>query len=177
MQGVALTDRRTAQVFSAWLGVVLSVTLAACSTVPSSVAIGAADSQIAAKLGQPTARYGLPGGGQRLQYSQGPMGREVYNIDLDKQGNAVSIEQTLDESLFPQRIVPGKWTRDDVLREYGKPAHVMKVRSFQGDIWVWRYWNVVGGARFLYIDIDSNNIVRSYSTLDEPRRSEPRRKF
>jgi hypothetical protein len=147
-----------------------SAVLAGCAPLfadPTRIAPGTPDSRIIATLGQPTARYALPGGGLRLQYSQAPMGRRVYNVDLDAQGRAVRVEQTLDESLFPQRIAPDRWTREDVLREYGRPMRIMQVHNFDGQIWVWHYADLIAGARLLYIDIDRGGIVRGYSTADE----------
>jgi hypothetical protein len=142
---------------------VLSLVLGGCA-VPVNIAPGTPAGQVVAALGQPTARYPLPDGGQRLQYAQV---RSVYNIDLDAQQRTVRVEQALSEALFPQRIVPDHWTRDDALREYGPPMRIMQVRNFNGSIWVWRYYDPLGQPYLLYINIDRGNVVRSYSTVDE----------
>jgi hypothetical protein len=144
----------------------LGLLLGGCAS-PVSIVPGTPAAQIVATLGQPTARYALPGGGQRMQYSQQPMGRRVYNVDLDAQGRAVHVEQALDEALFPQRIAADHWKRDDVLREYGPPMRTMTVHNFDGQIWIWRYDDVIAGPRLLYIDVDRGGIVRGYSTVDE----------
>jgi hypothetical protein len=148
------------------LALTLGLLLGGCAS-PVNIAPGTPASQIVATLGQPTARYPLPGGGQRLQYSQAPMGRSVYNIDLDAQERTVRVEQSLNEALFPRRIIADHTTRADVLREYGPPMRIMTVHSFDGEIWMWRYQDPLGEPRLLYIDIDRGNIVRSYSTVDE----------
>ena len=85
------------------------------------------------------------------------------------------VEQALNEALFGQRIQPNVWTRADVLREYGPPARTMRVHSFHGDVWVWRYLD--GPTwRLLFIDIDPEGRVRGYSSGDEnlPDPPEPR---
>jgi hypothetical protein len=145
----------------------LAALLAAC-TQPRDIAPGAAGADVVRSLGEPTARYpAADGGGQRLQYSSEPAGQTVYNMDLDAQGRVARVEQALREPLFAQRIRPGQWRRADALREYGKPAYVMGVRNFVGDIWVWRY---VDGQtwRLLFIDIDPDGLVRGWSVGDEP---------
>jgi hypothetical protein len=149
------------------LSLALSLALGGCAGLfadPARIAAGTPVSQIVATLGQPTARYALPSGGQRLQYAAE---RRVYNVDLDAQGRAVRVEQALDERLFAQRIAPGHWTRDDVLREYGPPMRQMTVRNFDGLIFVWRYDDVLAEPYLLYIDVDRGGIVRGYSTVDE----------
>ena len=160
--------RRTAWVrralLAAWL-VAAAAWLAACA-MPEKIAPGTPAAQVAESLGRPTARYPLPDGGERWQYTRQPAGQQVYNVDLDRQGQVTQVEQALGEGLFAQRIQPGQWTRDDVLREYGPPARTMGVHNFDGVIWVWRYadgpvW------RLLYIDIDRSGVVRHYSVGDE----------
>ena len=148
--------------------------LAACAQ-PGRVTPGTPAADVLRELGAPTARYALPGGGERLQYSMQPAGQSVYNIDTDATGRVARVEQALNEALFGQRIQPNVWTRADVLREYGPPARTMRVHSFHGDVWVWRYLD--GPTwRLLFIDVDPEGRVRGYSSGDEnlPDPPEPR---
>lgn len=143
----------------------LFAVLAACAS-PGSIAPGTPATEVLQTLGAPTGRYAAPDGGERLQYSMQPAGQAVYNIDLDAQGRVVQVEQALSEALFGQRIVPDRWSRADVLREYGRPAQVMGVHNFDGEIWVWRYLD--GPTwRLLFIDVDRAGIVRGWSNGDE----------
>lgn len=143
----------------------LVAVLAACAS-PGSIAPGTSAAKVIQTLGAPTGRYPAPGGGERLQYSMQPAGQTVHNIDLDAQGRVLRVEQALSEALFGQRIAPDRWTRTEVLREYGRPARVMGVHSFEGDVWVWRYLD--GPTwRLLFIDIDRAGIVRGWSNGDE----------
>ena len=99
----------------------------------------------------------------------------MFNLDLDAQGRVVRVEQALSEARFGQRIQPDRWTREDVLREYGRPAQVTAVHRFDGDIWVWRYLD--GPTwRLLFIDIDRAGVVRGWYAGDEnlPDPPEPR---
>ena len=90
----------------------------------------------------------------------------MVNVDLDAAGRVVGRYEALTEANFT-RIAADQWTRDDVLREFGRPARVQGVHNFRGEIWVWRYadgptW------RLLFIDIDPQGTVRGWSAGDEP---------
>ena len=151
-----------------WCGLLLCLAaalLAACAN-PLQIPPGTPATEVLSTLGQPTARYPLAGGGERLQYSSQPSGRTVYNVDFDPAGRLVRAEQALDEGLFPQRIKPNLWTREDVLREYGRPARIEGVHNFVGQIWVWRF--LEGPVwRLLFIDVDPGGVVRNWSAGDE----------
>ena len=56
--------------------------LAACA-MPERIAPGTPAAEVLHTLGAPTARYPLPEGGERLQYTRQPAGQQVFNVDLD----------------------------------------------------------------------------------------------
>ena len=144
----------------------LALLLAACAGIPQFTEVGTPRAQIVEKLGPPTGTYALPGGGQRLQYSRQPAGKEVYNLDLGPDGRlAKPVEQVLDPVYF-DRIGIDSWTRDDVLRMFGKPARVERVWSFDGDLWTYRYndfyWHWV-----VSIHLDPAGVVRKVTRGEE----------
>ena len=142
------------------------VGLSACAVQPEQLSPGMPRAEVLQTLGKPTASYPASGG-ERLQYSMQPAGQRVYNVDLDARGALLGAEQALSESLFAQRIVPDRWTTQDILFEYGPPARIQGVHNFKGRIWVWRYAN--GPVwRLLFIDVDPDGVVRGYSVGDEP---------
>ena len=150
----------------ATLALALAAALLAGCAQPARIAPGTPAAEVLQALGAPTARYPLAGGGERLQYSSQPAGQVVHNVDLDASGRVRGVEQALSEALFGARIQPNRWTRADVLREYGPPARTMGVHNFDGTIWIWRYadgptW------RLLFIDIDRAGVVRGWSNGDE----------
>lgn len=143
--------------------------LGACASTPHvfDALLGADGARVEDKSGPPTAIY--PQDGPQLlrwQYSMQPIGREVYNVDFDAQGQVVKSEQVLRENLFAERIQPQVWQTVDVLREYGAPAWTMKTWSFDGEVWVWRYDNGPN-RRLLFIDLDPQGTVQSWSMGDE----------
>ncbi len=122
--------------------------LAGCANDPSRLPLGVDRAQALQQLGPPTAIYALPGAEERLQYSYGPAGFAVFNVDLDAAGHVRSVRQELSEGLFGNTIRPGEWRVEDVLRTYGRPYEQSRVSSFDGVVWSWRYLQI-NNRRFL----------------------------
>lgn len=139
--------------------------LAGCASDPSRVQPGAGRDQVLQQLGAPTAIYRMPGG-ERLQYSRGPAGFQVSNVDLDASGRVRSVRQELDEGLFGRTIRPGEWRVEDVLFTYGPPYEQTRVTSFNGTVWSWRYLQI-NNRRLLYIYMDPAGRVDHYSVGDD----------
>ena len=137
----------------------LAVLLTACAGNPFdaySVQSGTARDAVIARLGQPTRVVRLPAG-ERLQYSLQPFGQSAWMVDLDASGRVVRSRQVLTATEF-NRIEVGKWTRDDVEREFGRPARVDGVVSWNGPIMTYR-WND-GSDMFYYVYLDRRNVVQ-----------------
>ncbi|RZL65239.1 MAG: hypothetical protein EOP81_05105 [Variovorax sp.] len=140
--------------------------LAGCASEPTRIAPGTPAAETLQRLGPPTGRYALPGGGERLQYSRAPAGSEVTNIDVDATGRVVSVVQVLQEIRFHQDIQVGNWRQADVLRTYGRPFEITRVSSFNGLIWTWRYKSI-NAPRLLHIYIDPAGVVQRYHVADD----------
>ena len=141
------------------LAAVLAVLLAACAGNPfqgHSVEPGTPREAVIARLGQPTRAVRLPAG-ERLQYSLQPFGQYAWMVDLDGSGRVLRSRQVLTLAEF-NRIEIGKWTRADVEREFGPPAMVDGVASWNGPILTYR-WND-GSDMFYYVYLDRDNVVR-----------------
>lgn len=154
------------RMFRILLAGALAALLSACAGIPQYTKLGEPRAEILSRLGPPTATYPLPGGGERLQYSRQPGGKEVYNLDLGADGRlARPVEQVLDTSYF-SRIQTDVWTTRDVLLMFGKPARIEKVWSFDGDIWTYRY-NDFYWHWLLSIHIDRSGVVRMVTRSEE----------
>ena len=105
---------------------------------PAGLQPGSSEADVVQVMGQPTGRYTMPGGMQRLEFARGPYGRHTYMIDLDAQGRVAKVEQVLDSWHFAT-VLPGQ-TRDDVLRTLGRPSERAGMMR-DGQIWSWRYAN------------------------------------
>ena len=144
---------------------VLAALLAGCAAMPERLATGTPRADIERALGRPTATIDLPEG-TRLQYSRQPAGQQVFNVELDAQGRLRQVDQVMDPAWFA-RIEVDRWTRDDVLRLFGRPALVERVALFDGDIWTYRYLDVSWPRQF-HVHLDPAGVVRKLMHTDEP---------
>ncbi|MBH1957843.1 MAG: hypothetical protein I8H70_04070 [Burkholderiales bacterium] len=135
----------------------------------TSVQPGMSRDQVLASYGKPT-RVVPVGSGTRLQYSRQPAGQSVVMVDLDAADKVVAVREvmTLREFL---RIEPGKWTREDVEREFGPPARVDGVASWSGDIMTyrWRENNIQDMFFWVYLDA-GNRVQRTGQGMEIPGR-------
>lgn len=135
----------------------------------TSVQPGMSRDQVLASYGKPT-RVVPVGSGTRLQYSRQPAGQSVVMVDLDAADKVVAVREvmTLREFL---RIEPGKWTREDVEREFGPPARVDGVASWSGDIMTyrWRENNIQDMFFWVYLDA-GNRVQRTGQGMEIPSR-------
>lgn len=141
------------------LAVVLALLAAGCANHPFAAlkfAPGSSREAVQQQLGTPTRVVALPSG-QRLQYSMQPAGQYAVMVDFDAAGRLVSARQVLQPAEFA-RIEEGRWTRNDVEREFGRPARVDRAWSWQGDIMTYRWTD--GSDMFFFVYLDPANVVR-----------------
>ena len=150
---------------AATLALILS--LAACAPmVRRTPAVGAPLAEVTAKLGKPDAVYPDPAGGQVLEYRGQPMGQFQHMARIGADGRLISYEQVLTSENFA-RIEVGRWNRDDVLRNFGRPAEVVRSRLEEGEIWSYRYkekgvWNSV-----MNVDLNARGtVLRVFNSPD-----------
>ena len=155
--------RRTTSHLLAAVAASALVALAGCASDPTRLPAGVTRAQVLQQLGQPTAIYPMPGGGERLQYSRAPAGTEISNVDIDAAGRVVSNRQEMQEPLFDSTIKTDTWRLDDVLRTYGRPYEITRVTSYDGVVWTWRY-KALNAPRLLHIYMDGAGKVTRYHT-------------
>ncbi|HET8746702.1 MAG TPA: hypothetical protein VFM98_13935 [Ramlibacter sp.] len=135
--------------------------LAACASpfAASGIAPGTPRDEVLARLGPPTRVVPLAEGGQRLQYSLQPAGQYAWMVDVDAAGRVTGSRQVLNERDF-NRIVPGTWTGADVEREFGPPARVDSVASWNGPVLTYRWRDLQGADMFYWVYLDPQGVVR-----------------
>ena len=109
------------------------------------------------------ANYGTPtrvvanATGTRLQYSRQPAGQSAVMVDINTADKVTAVREmmTLQEL---SKIEPGKWTREDVEREFGPPARVDRVASWPGDIMNYR-WRDSLQDMFFWVYLDAGQVV------------------
>jgi hypothetical protein len=139
--------------------------LGGCSVFPiSSVKPGMSREQVVSTMGPPGAVVDLRPG-TRLQYSGQPSGQFAFMVDLDAAGRVGSVRQVLTEQDFG-RIEPGKWTEADVLREFGRPALIERVASWNGDILTYRWFGMQDMFYWVYLD-GSRVVQKAHAGVEE----------
>lgn len=147
------------------------VSLAAAAVLATGCAFspvqpGMSREQVMASYGTPTRVVPLATG-TRLQYSRQPAGQSAVMVDLDAAGKVVDVREVLKLQEF-LRIEPGKWTRDDVEREFGPPARIDGVASWSGDIMNYRWRdNLQDMFYWVYLDAD-NRVQRTGQGVEFP---------
>lgn len=139
----------------------LTVLLSACAGNPFAgydIPQGTSRDAVIARMGQPSRVVRLPSG-ERLQYSLQPIGQHAWIVDLDATGKVVQAGQVLTANNF-YRIEPGKWTREDVEREFGRPAWIDRVSSWSGPIMTYRWRDTANSDMFYWVYLDERNVVR-----------------
>ena len=58
------------------------------------------------------------------------------------------------------RIVPGEWTWADIEREFGPPARIDAVASWNGPVWTYRWRDLANADMFYWVYLDPQGIVR-----------------
>jgi hypothetical protein len=152
--------------FRGWLALGFVSILAGCALDPQHLPDGATKAQVLQRLGPPTATYPMPDGGERLQYSRGPSGIAVNNVDLNAGGRVVEVRQELDDALFDSTVKVGEWHVDDILRTYGKPFQITRDFAFDGTVWSWHY-QTLNWPRLFNVFVDSEGRVVRYQTIDD----------
>ena len=139
----------------------VALLLAACASPfgAASIAPGTLRDEVLSRMGQPRRVVALPDGGQRLQYSLQPAGQYAWMVDLDAAGRVTSARQVLNERDF-HRIVPDRWTRADIEREFGPPARIDGVASWNGPVMTYRWRDLGGADMFYWVYLDPQGTVR-----------------
>jgi outer membrane protein assembly factor BamE (lipoprotein component of BamABCDE complex) len=67
-----------------------------------------------------------------------PMGTTTTAADIDASGKVLGVRQVLRDNEF-HRAEVGKWTRDDVLVNFGRPFETSYFKRVSREVWSYRY--------------------------------------
>ena len=149
---------------AATLALALTGLLAGCALAPArpfdafGIRPGDSLASVLQRAGEPSARLPVAGG-TRLQYVSQPYGRYAVMVDVGADGRVLRARQTLGEVDFA-RVEPGRWTREDILREFGTPMAVERVSSWDGDILAYRWFDPDGLWAFWWVYLDRQGRVQ-----------------
>ncbi|WP_250474973.1 hypothetical protein [Caballeronia sp. GAFFF1] len=142
--------------------------LAGCAQPEQHVGPGMDQQAIVARLGTPKETYDLPGGGKRLMWPTQPMGSTTTAVDVDASGKVVSVRQVLQENEF-YRAEVGKWTRDDVLMNFGRPFETAHYKRMNRDVWSYRYMENNIDHMLFHFYFDEGGVLRQTQKQPDPK--------
>jgi len=153
-----------------------ALTLAACVQPWQQFGAGQDQSAIIARMGPPREVYELPNGGRRLMWPTQPMGSTTVAADIDASGKIVNVRQVLQIGEF-NRAEIGKWTRDDVLINFGRPVQTQFFRLSQREVWSYRYTENNITHLLFNFSFDTNGVLRETARTPDPLRDPDVRRF
>jgi hypothetical protein len=149
----------------------VALLLAACASYgPGDLRPGATEAQIRERMGEPADRVVLAGGGTRLDYARGPMGKHTYRIELDAAGRLAGVRQLLNEPNFD--AVPLDVPALEVRNRLGPPSEHRVGWRGVGEVWSYRYESPF--CRWFQVWLVDGR-VREAAYSEDPMCAEPRR--
>jgi hypothetical protein len=148
--------------------VVAALSLSACAQLfRQPPPAGAPLAEVTAALGQPAASYPEPDGGQVLEYRGQPMGQFQHMAHIGPDGRLRSYEQVLTSENFA-KVKVGQWTKDDILRNYGRPAEISRVAFHNYEVWSYRYKEAGVWNSMMSVHFDEQGIVQQMLNGPDP---------
>ena len=143
-------------------------TIGACANLAAPpVPVGAKESEVVAKLGQPSHRY-QDADGHLLEYAHGPWGQTTYMARIDADGRLVSYEQVLKTEKFAS-IEVGHATKKDILHTIGAPSETTFLSLPQLEVWSYPYKENGVWDSMMHVHFDKDGIVRKMMNGPDPR--------
>jgi hypothetical protein len=165
---MASTIRQSTRAVLALLAALSLSALSACSTMfRQPPPPGAPLAQVTAALGQPNAVYPEPDGGQVLEYRGQPMGQFQHMARIGPDGRLRSWEQVLTSENFA-KVKIGQWTKDDILRNYGRPAEISRVAFHNYEVWSYRYKEAGVWNSMMSVHFDERGVVQQMLNGPDP---------
>ena len=169
---------RTVRYATRWAGAVhagtrlsalaLGALLAACARLlRDAPPPGANVAEVTARLGQPTAIYPEPDGGQDFEYRGQPMGQFQHMARIGPDGRLVTYEQVLTNANFA-KVKVDRTTKDEILRMFGRPAEVSRVHFHNYEVWSYRYKEAGVWNSMMSVHFDEVGIVRQMLNGPDP---------
>jgi hypothetical protein len=151
-----------------------ALALAGCAQPWQQFQAGDDAQSVIARLGPPPEVYNLPDGGKRLMWPTQPFGETTTAADIDASGKVVNVRQVLQPLEF-YRAEIGKWTRTDVLVNFGRPVETSYFPLMRRQVWTYRYlennvWYMLYSFYF-----DDDGILRLTQKTPDPLHDPDRR--
>ena len=144
-----------------------ALALAGCaSTTPGNLVPGQSTAaQAEARWGAPDQRIALPGGDTALYFSRQPYGRAMYVVAVGPDNVVKSVEQRLSRE-NAAKIVPGTWTKKEVLALLGPPGDTGRTGLGRREWWEYRYDDYE--KRVIWVMYSDEGVVREVIDRIDP---------
>ncbi|KAA0997406.1 hypothetical protein FVF58_49575 [Paraburkholderia panacisoli] len=152
---------------SAALSCAAILVLGACAQPWQGFEAGQPESDVVARLGQPREVYDLPGGARRLMWPTQPMGEVTTAADIDAMGKVISVRQVLQPSEF-YRAEVDKWTKKNVLVNFGRPEETTYFPLMKREVWSYRYLEDGVWYQLFHFYFDDTGVLRSTQKSPDP---------
>ncbi|MDW3688675.1 dethiobiotin synthetase [Cupriavidus sp. CV2] len=134
-----------------------AIAVGCASPAWQSVAAGASQAELQARLGTPREIYPLPDGSQRWFYPAA--GETKWSAELDPSGHVVSVRQMLTGEEFAQARI-GQWTTRDVLLRFGKPGETVYFSRMRRTVWSYRFAQDAASYSTMHFYFDPQGVLR-----------------
>lgn len=144
-------------------------TLAGCADMAQRTPPGAPLAQVESQYGKPDFTCPLPNGGQRVIWTQQPLGQYAWGANVGADGKIDRIQRLLTNENFRQ-LSEGVWSAERVRCEYGPPAQIDTVGlpNVRQVVWSYRYresdsWN---SLMYVYMGRDGTQVTHHHPGPD-----------
>ncbi|MBO9354467.1 hypothetical protein GG851_10720 [Bordetella petrii] len=142
--------------------------LAACANmtqVPPNTPLA----DVSAQFGRPNFSCPIAGGGERVIWTQQPLGQFAWGANVGADGRVDQVVPILTDAHF-KILATGTWTAEQVRCEFGPPAEISEVGlpSVRQVVWAYRYkqsgvWN---SLMYVYLGRDGQRVTRFHPGPD-----------
>jgi hypothetical protein len=146
----------------------LAAVLAACAG-PGTLVSGS-ETDVRARMGNPTDTRTEPGGAKVLEYATGPEGLYTYQVHIGADGKVRQVTQVLTEERF-NTIAPGRTTKTEVRNLLGRPMDNTQFRA--GETWSWRFLRMGVAPGYMVVKFNPDGTVAERIVIIDPSGDSP----
>lgn len=148
--------------------ILIALVISGCAFYPLTLPSGLTESELIARLGQPTHRY-RDGEDDILEYMHGPWGQTTYMARLGPDHRLKTYRQVLNSETFAT-LVPRKSTKRDVLLTIGAPSRTAFFTLSKLEVWSYPYKEAQVWDSIMHVYFDQNGVVQRLENGPDPRR-------
>jgi hypothetical protein len=131
---------------------------------PQGLPQGSSRAEVIARMGQPTASFVRPGGGERLEFWRGRYAKHTFMVDFDAQDRMLAWQQVRTEADFS--ALRHGMSKAEVLWRIGHPSQARMLPRQQHQLWSYRY--VSPFCLWFQVSLDTQDRVVELGNNEDP---------